>query len=474
MEKGNKKIIRGWVSYDWANSVYNLVISSAIFPIFFEKTTTFAYKARTNPHLNPDVIADREVLNAMSVRTEDVTSFFFGIELTSSVLYTYVLAASFLLVSFLSPILSGIADYSGKKKSFMKFFCYLGALSCIGLYFFNPNNMGVSMIPFFFASIGFWSSLVFYNSFLPEIAEPKDHDRISAKGFSMGYIGSMVLLIICLVWNMVLKLPIEFCFIFVGIWWVSFSQIAYRVLPDNVYNRKKEKGIIWKGFNELKIVFVEFKKTKRLKRFITSFFFFNTGVQTVMLMATLYASREIFKIPAEIRATLSPEEIATKEGEGTAGLIIAILLIQILGAVGAFFISRLSGKIGNLKTLTIVVAFWIPLCVFAYYIPQGAHGQFYALACGVGVVMGGVQSLSRSTYAKFLPETKDHASYFSFYDVTEKIGIVLGTFFFGFMEYIMDDIRASILSIIFFFVMGLLMMFRVPKKELEINGFAAE
>jgi UMF1 family MFS transporter len=273
---------------------------------------------------------------------------------------------------------------------------------------------------------------------------------------------------------MVLKLPIEYCFIFVGIWWVSFSQIAYRVLPDNVYNRKNEKGIIWKGFNELKIVFVEFKKTKRLKRFITSFFFFNTGVQTVMLMATLYASREIFKIPDEIRSTLSPEEIAAKEGEGTAGLIIAILLIQILGAVGAFFISRLSGKIGNLKTLTIVVAFWIPLCVFAYFIPQGAHGQFYALACGVGIVMGGVQSLSRSTYAKFLPETKDHASYFSFYDVTEKIGIVFGTFFFGCMEYIMDDIRASILSIIFFFVMGLLMMFRVPKKELDINSLAAE
>lgn len=462
MEKGNKKIIRGWVSYDWANSVYNLVISSAIFPIFFEKATTNAYINRLyndgSPGFDPSTI---------SVRTEDVTSFFFGVEITSSVLYTYVLAASFLVVSFLSPLLSGIADYSGKKKSFMRFFCYLGGVSCIGLYFFDPNNMGVSMIPFFLASIGFWSSLVFYNSFLPEISEPNDHDRISAKGFSMGYIGGMVLLIICLIWNMVLEYDIRYCFIFVGIWWVSFSQIAYRVLPDNVYNRKKERGIIWKGFDELKIVFKEFKKTKRLKRFITSFFFFNTGVQTVMLMATLYASREIFKIPEEIRSSLTHEEIVAKEGEGTAGLIIAILLIQILGAVGAFFISRLSGKIGNMKTLTIAVGFWIPLCIFAYFIGQGEHGQFYALACCVGVVMGGVQSLSRSTYAKFLPETKDHASYFSFYDVTEKIGIVLGTFFFGFMEYIMDDIRASILSIIFFFVVGLLLIFRVPKNEIE-------
>ena len=285
----------------------------------------------------------------------------------------------------------------------------------------------------------------------------------------MGYFGSMILLIICLAWTMVFKGDARYCFIFVGIWWVAFSQITYRALPNNVYKKKKEKGIIWKGFKELRVVFKEFKQTKRLKRFITSFFFFNTGVQTVMLMATLYASREIFKIPDVVRETLTTDEIAAKELEGTAGLIIAILLIQILGAVGAFTISRLSGKIGNLKALTIVVAFWIPLCVCAYYIPVGGHIQFYFLASGVGVVMGGVQSLARSTYAKFLPETKDHASYFSFFDVTEKIGIVLGTFFFGYMEYLMDDIRASILSIIFFFTVGLIMLFRVPKEERQIN-----
>lgn len=459
IEKGNKKIIKGWVFYDWANSVYNLVISSAIFPIFYATATMSAYKDKKYGHLS------EKAFDAMSVRSEEVTSMFFGMEISSSVLYSYILSASFLVVSFLSPMLSGIADYSGNKKNFMKFFCYLGAISCCGLFFFSADSMELSMIPFFIASIGFWSSLVFYNSFLPEIAERKDHDRISAKGFSMGYIGSMVLLIICLVWYMVLGQDIQYCFLFVGIWWVAFSQITYRAIPNNVYNKKKEKGIIWKGLNELKIVFKEFKKTKRLKRFITSFFFFNTGVQTVMLMATLYASREIFKIPQEVRELLTHDEITAKEAEGTAGLIIAILLIQILGAVGAILISRLSGKIGNLKALTIVVVFWIPLCVYAYYIPVGGHVQFYLLASGVGIVMGGAQSLARSTYAKFLPETEDHASYFSFYDVTEKIGIVLGTFFFGFMEYIMDDIRASILSVIFFFVVGLLMMLRIPKEE---------
>jgi len=465
MEKGNKKIINGWVFYDWANSVYNLVISSAIFPIFFEKSTTWAYKLKTNPHLNPEIQEDYEALEALSVRTEDVTSLFFGFEMSSAVLYTFILSASFLVVSILSPILSGIADYSGMKKFFMQFFCYLGAASCIGLAFFDANHMALSMTPFFLASIGFWGSLVFYNSFLPEIAEPKDHDRISARGFSMGYIGSMVLLIACLVWIQVFEGDARYAFALVGIWWVGFSQITYRVLPKNVYNKKVDKGIIKKGLIELKQVFKQFRKIKELKRYIVSFFFFNTGVQTVMLMATLYASREIFKIPENIKAIMSVAEIEASEAASSAGLIIAILLIQILGAVGAFIISRLSERIGNLKALTLVVFFWIPLCVFAYFIPVGGHMQFYLLASGVGLVMGGVQSLSRSTYAKLLPETQDHASYFSFYDVTEKIGIVFGTFFFGFMEYMMDDIRASILSIIFFFVVGLLLLFRVPKTD---------
>ncbi|PIE86702.1 MAG: MFS transporter [Bacteroidetes bacterium] len=458
MEKGNKKIIRGWVFYDWANSVYNLVISSAIFPIFFESMTRKAYIVRRAEELG---ISEDKVV----ARTEDITSFFFGFEMSSAVLYSYVLSASFLVVSILSPILSGIADYSGMKKFFMQLFCYIGAASCVGLAFFDPGNMELSMTPFFLASIGFWGSLVFYNSFLPEIAERKDHDRISARGFSMGYIGSMVLLIICLVWIQVFHGDPRYAFALVGIWWVGFSQITYRVLPKNVYNKKVDKGIIKKGLLELKMVFKEFKKIKELKRYIASFFFFNTGVQTVMLMATLYASREIFQIPPALKVTMTQAEIDAHDAEAGTGLIVAILLIQILGALGAFLISRLSERIGNLKALTIVVFFWIPLCVFAYFIPVGGHLQFYFLASGVGVVMGGVQSLSRSTYAKLLPDTQDHASYFSFYDVTEKIGIVFGTFFFGFMEYLMDDIRASILSIIFFFVVGLLLIFRVPKTD---------
>lgn len=447
--KGDKKVIKGWVMYDWANSVYNLVISSAIFPIFYDTVTTKYYKTEKY-HIAWDQ-TDEFALKANEVVTVD----FFGWQVSNSALMSFVLSASFLLVSFLSPLLSGVADYRGNKKRFLQFFCYTGALACISLFFFKDLLVAgwieLGLLSLFVASIGFWNSLVFYNSYLPEIAEPKDHDKISARGFSMGYLGSMSLLIICLA--MIMGFGTEYTkysFIFVGIWWIFFSQFTYRVLPNTKATGKAEKGYIWKGFKELKKVFVEFRSTYRLKRYLTSFFFFNTGVQTVMLMATFFAKKEI--------------DWPLKDGKpDDSGLIIAILLIQLLGAAGAFLMSRVSRKIGNIKTLGISIVIWVLICCAAFIIHTPT--EFYILAASVGLVMGGVQAMARSTYSKYLPETEDHASYFSFYDATEKIGIVLGTLFFGIMEIAFDNMRFSVVSVAFFFVIGLLMLFRVPKEE---------
>lgn len=434
MEKGNKRIVKGWIFYDWANSVYNLVISSAIFPIFYANITESHYLKQVG----------REAL----LPGENVMIEFFGYTLSNSVLFSFVLSASFLLVSVLSPILSGIADVSGSKKRFMQFFCYLGALSSISLFWFDPAHIEWGMLSIFLASVGFWNSLVFYNAFLPEIAEPKDHDNISARGFSMGYFGSMILLVICLA---IIKLTdpsyAKYSFILVGLWWMGFAQVTFKRLPHNIYKREVKSGYIWKGVKELKRVFNEFRHTRRLKRFLLSFFFFNTGVQTVMLMAVVFAKKEI----------------DWGDAGGDTGLIVAILLIQILGAGGAYLMSYISSLIGNLKTLIFIVIGWMILCVWAYFLETPL--EFYFLASGVGLVMGGVQALSRSTYSKFLPTTEDHASYFSFYDVAEKIGIVLGLFFFGLMEYLTGDLRASVLSIVAFFAIGLVMLFFVPRKE---------
>jgi UMF1 family MFS transporter len=351
-------------------------------------------------------------------------------------------------VSFLSPILSGIADYTGNKKAFLKFFCYFGAFFCCTLFFFDTNHMELSMLAVMLASIGFWCSLVFYNAFLPEIAPLDQQDEISARGFFMGYIGSVILLVVCLAMIMGIGTHLtKYSFLLVGLWWVFFAQRTYKVLPTNPFKKKPEADYIWKGFRELRIVYKEFMQTTRLKKYLYAFFFFNSGVQTVMLLATIFASKAI----------------DWPEDDGGQGLIIAILLIQILAAIGAKVMSNMSIKIGNITTLKISVVIWIFLCGGAYIITTPI--EFYIMAAGVGLVMGGIQSIARSTYSKYLPETTDHASYFSFYDVSEKIGIVLGTAFFAFTEYYFDDIRYSVISIAIFFVIGLFYLFKVPKKE---------
>lgn len=435
IQKGDKKIIRGWIAYDWANSVYNLVVSSAIFPIFYEASTRAVY-------------AKKMGVSADSVDPGAVTVDFFGYQVSPSVVYSLVLSFGFLCVSFLSPLLSGIADYTGSKKKFMKFFCYLGSLSCASMYFFDPNQIELGMLSIFLGTIGFWNSLVFYNAFLPEIAEPKDHDRISASGFIAGYIGATVLLIICLALIMGIdKSFTKVSFLLVAVWWIGFAQITYRALPNNVYDKKPEKDYIWKGFRELKVVFLEFRQTVRLKRFLYSFFFFNTGVQTVMLMATVFASKEI----------------EWPDNSNKSGLIIAILLIQLLGALGAKITSIIARKTSNIPTLMGTVFIWIIICAFAFFIRTPT--EFYILAASVGLVMGGVQAIARSTYSKYLPETTDHASYFSFYDAAEKVGMVLGTAFFALMEFMFNDIRFSVISVALFFVLGLIFLFFVPKEE---------
>lgn len=434
MLKGDKKIIRGWTFYDWANSVYPLVITTAVFPIFYE--------TQTSEKVDGVIVNDKVD--------------FFGWELVNTELYSYVISLGFLIVAVISPMLSGIADYSGNKKRFLQIFCYMGSAAVGCLYFFDVEQLELSMLAILVAAVGFWGSLVFYNAYLPEIAEPKDHDRISARGFSMGYIGSSILLIICLVlimmhetWGLTQGTATGISFILTAIWWAGFAQVTYRVLPNNVYGNKPTGNIIWKGFHELRDVFKDFMRTKRLKRYIFSFFVFSMGVQTVMVMASLFGAKEV-------------------EGMKTEGLIISVLIIQFIAIAGAFLFSRLSEKMGNLKALMIALVMWVFICLGSYFIETPLH--FYIAAAFVGLVMGGVQSLSRSTYSKFLPETKDHASYFSFYDVTEKVGIVIGTFSYGLIEGLTGSMKNSIVALFVFFLVGLVLLIIVPKKEKKVEG----
>jgi len=409
MQTASKKIVNGWAMYDWANSVYNLVITTTFFPAY--------YAAVTGLEKFPNGI---KFLGRTFVNTE---------------LKDYVLAFGFLVVAIISPILSSIADYKGNKKNFMQFFCYIGAASCSLMYFFDGNHITLGLMCFMFAGIGFYGSQVFYNSYLPEIAADKDMDRISAKGYSLGYIGSVIMQMIG--FGLVLMmpdsaLPLKLTFLLVGVWWVAFAQITFNVLPTTAKAERKSKtNVLANGFIELKKVWNEVKHMPVLKRFLSAFFFYSMGVQTVMLVAIDFGIKEL-KLE-------------------NSKLIITAVIIQLVAIVGAIMMSKLSTKFGNVQVLIFTVLLWIGVCIAGYFISTEMH--FYIIAALVGLVMGGIQSLSRSTYSKMMPETKDTASFFSFYDITEKFAIVIGLFTFGLIEGLYS-IRQSILSLVVFFAIG--------------------
>ncbi len=428
--KGDKKLIHRWAFYDWANSVYSLVISTAVFPIYYETVT----------------------------ETESGLVNFLGFEVNNTSLYTYALSLSFLIVAFISPLLSGIADYVGNKRTYMKFFCYFGSLSVMSLFFFKGvETLWVGILFSVLASIGFWGSLVFYNAYLPEVAYSDQQDEASALGFIYGYIGSVILLIFNL--SMVMKpewygisdpgLAPRISFLTVGIWWMGFAQVTFRRLPYNLHNRKPDKDYVFKGYQELKKVINELKDRPVMLNFLTSFFLYSVGVQSIILLATIYGKTEI--------------------GLSTSSLILTIIVIQLVGILGAYLFSRLAKRIGNLTALKITIFIWTAASLSAYYLDKddpNVQLKFYVISGFIGLVLGAIQTLSRSTYSKLLPEnTLDPTTYFSFFDVTEKIAIVWGTFIFGLAIAITDSMRLSILLLCLFFVISFIILSMMKKTK---------
>ena len=425
--KGNKKVIRGWVMYDWANSVYQLTIGSTIFPVYY---------------------------NTITQTGGQFTVSFFGAKVINSVLYSWAIASAFLLLAILSPLLSSIADYTGRRKTFMKAFTWIGAMGCGMMFFFNRNTIELGVISLSLATFGYAGSIVFYNSFLPVIAEPRDHDRISARGYSMGYLGGVVLLLINLM--MIMKpgwfgipadssLPARISFLTVSIWWIGFAQITFRRLPKFTYRKQEVRGhIIAYGYKELQTVYKQVRKSRALTIYLGGYFFFMMGLLTVMYMA----------------ATFGVKEMGMKDDV----LIPTVLVINLVGMFGAWFFARLSGRVGNLPALIVSLVAWTFICLGAYFITSVA--QFVTIAFFIGIVMGGTQSLARSTYSKMLPEsTTDHTSFFSFFDVMEKLAMAGGMFSFGFIEAITGNMRASVLAIGLFFIIGTGLILLIPREK---------
>ena len=434
--KGDKKILKAWAFYDWANSVYPLVIGTAVFPIFYG-----------------ELFVESDYID------------FLGINYKNTALIQHITSLVFLLLALLIPILSGIADFIGNKKNFMKFFCYLGSASCIGLYFFDLENIYLGLSFYFLALFSFWASLVFYNSYLPEIAFPKQQDRISALGFSYGYIGSVLLLVFNLIMIMLPEFfglsnsngegsiqAMRISFLLVGFWWAGFSQYTFYHLPLNLNDVNKKdafkKSIIFSGFLELKEVWKILIKDISVKKFLIAFFTFSCALQTIILIATYFGE----------------QEISWGENEKFLGLILSMLIIQLIAIFGAWLTARVSETIGNIRTLIILNLIWFILCIFAYFVKYPI--EFYIIAGFVGMVMGGTQALSRSTYSKLIPKTDNTCSYFSFYQMSMIISVVLGTFMSGIVDQLTGSIRNSIMIFAVVFILGALLLRGIKMKNI--------
>ena len=428
-KKGDSKLLNAWAFYDWANSVYPLVISSAVFPIYYG-----------------------------SLFVDDLYVEILGFNFKNTALISFLTAFAFIVLSFITPLLSGIADYMGNKKNFLKLFCYLGSFSCMGLYWFDLSNIYLGLFFYFTALISFWASLVFYNSYLPDIAFKNQQDSISAKGYALGYFGSVLLLILNLAmvmspdtFGIVGSNPeltaMKYSFVSVGIWWILCSQYTFYYLPEPFEKKKIIKDIVLNGFKELIDVWNELKNILVIKKYLIAFFIYSSALQTVLLIAAYFGEQEI----------IWPED------EKTLGLIVSILLIQLIAIFGAIFTSKLSEKYGNIFTLIILNLFWAFLCIGAYFITQPI--EFYFAAALVGLVMGGIQALSRSTFSKMIPETENTTSYFSFYDVSQKVSIVFGMTIFAFLDQITGSMRTSILFFMLIFLIGAFLLKRIKIKN---------
>ncbi|HEY8897153.1 MAG TPA: MFS transporter [Niastella sp.] len=423
--KPNNKTITAWCWYDWANSSYSLVITSAIFPSYF-----------------------------LSLSDHSGRGDAWWQKIGNSVLYAYMYSFASLVLLFLSPLFGSIADYAGRKKFFMSLFSYIGAISCVLLFFSTADQMALTCTLFIVSSICYSLGVVFYNAYIPEIASPDQFDTVSAKGFAWGYFGGMVALVISLLMIQFAEkvgftneqvqqlVPVRVSFIFIGVWWLVFARYSLKGLPPDGRHKKINTKAILQSYSRIVEAFRRARGHKVISIFLLAFFFYDMGVTTVMGMSSVFATKTLHLT--------------------TAHLIGVILILQLVAIIGSYLFVIVAKKFNNLVSVKSAVLLWVVVCIIGYLVQNIT--QFYIMAVLVGLVMGGTQALSRSAFAALIQgEQDEYATYFSLYDVLDKMGVVLGTFLFGWIEYLTGSMRASVATLSIFFIIGFIFLQLINK-----------
>lgn len=410
-----RKQIKAWLMYDWANSAFATTMMAAVLPIYYKSVAGVNLPGNTAENY-----------------------------------WGFTQAIAMLFVFVMSPILGAVADMTGSKVRFLRWFAYIGALSCALFAFVGEGDYVLASVLLIFGTLGFSGGNTFYDAMLVDVAPPDKRDSISSKGYAWGYIGGGILLAVNLVmiegWEKIgfpdKTVATQAAFVTVGLWWFIFSLPIFRRFPSRTVETKRPIGqYAAEGFGRALQTMKRIKQYPELMKYMLAFWFFNDGINTIITMATIYGAGIGIK---------------------TTHLIIALLITQFVGIPFSFLFGRIAQKLGSKQALYISLSIYIVIVILGYFMQTELH--FYILATMVGFVQGGSQAVARSIYSKMVPSSRS-AEFFGFLSLSSKLSSVAGPFLFGLAGLLSGSSRLAILSVLAFFIVGILLLMRVDLEK---------
>lgn len=443
----DKREIRGWAMYDWANSAFSTTVGTVF--------------------LGP-YVASLARAAAQAAGTDTIP--FLGIPVAPDSFLPYCISFSVGMQVLFLPILGAIADYSHLRKQMMQLFATIGAVATILLFLVTGNLWWLGGVLYIIANLAFGAAMVFYNSYLPDIASEDQRDSVSSFGWAMGYLGGGLLLVLNLAFYMLHErlgvptgLAIRINLTSAGLWWLGFSFITWaRLQPRHAAKRLPAGETYFSvGFKQLGHTLKDIKNFPETLKYLLAYFLYNDGIQTVIAVSATFAAAPLVQGGLELEQST---------------LTIVILMIQFVAFFGALFWGKLAGWVGAKRSIIISLVIWAAVTVYAY---GGLRGEtrvleFFILGFFIALVMGGSQAISRSLFAQMIPKGKE-AEYYSFYEVSERGTSWIGPFLFGIMNQAFGSLRPAILSLIFFFTMGLILLpfVNVKKAVQDVKRYEA-
>ena len=433
--KNDRKTIFGWCMYDWANSAYITTAAVALLPNYFAQA----------------------VVGKAGV---DI----FGMNMSATALWGFMLGGAAFLVFLFAPVLGAIADFSSGKRRFLASFAYMGSLFATMLYFCKSGDVGLTIALFMGTQVCFVAGNVFYDAFLPQIASEDKLDSVSAKGYAFGYVGGSLQFAIALGLVAMQKTPEDQAMAarigmaMTGIWWAGWTLLTMKYLkevkipyelPEAYRDRPKSLAYLALGISRTVATAKRVGRFKHLTLFLVAYMIYNDGIHTVTSMATIYGTEEL---------RLS-----------TTALMVTLLLVQVVAIGGALVFSRIANRIGAKHAVMCALVLWSGVVTYGYFIHTAT--EFFVLGIIVGVVLGGTQALSRSFYGAMIPEQAS-AEFYGFYSVFSKFSSIWGPVTFGFIKQITGSARLAIISLMIFFIVGLILLGFVDEEKAKADKLA--